>query len=230
MKTAIKICGITRGVDAKLALENGAQYLGLIFVPGSRRYVSPGQARFIIDEIRQTKFVERKDKLHLPAERSFKIVGVFQNAPLSHIQNIIMQTGIDMVQLHGEESPQLCEAINLPVIKAIELDVEDPPSLLRQYDKVAEFLLFDRPKASNKAGQEQGWLSRAISFLQDKKENLNSIRYFFAGGLDHTNVSDVLSALSPYGVDVASSIESQPGIKDKSKLEQFCQSVHSGVE
>ena len=105
MKPAIKICGICNEADARLAIEHGVQYIGLIFVESSPRYVAPALASSIVESV----------------DNKAKMVGVFQNANDDEIENIANSVNLDYLQLHGNESPAFCATLSRPVIKSFQI-------------------------------------------------------------------------------------------------------------
>jgi phosphoribosylanthranilate isomerase len=136
-----------------------------------------------------------------------------------------------MIQLHGQESVEFCQSMRLPLIKTIEINpgAADALDSLRQqialYAPVAQYLLFDKPKEASGAKSTDGaaWLSSAIHLI--KQAAPIPLPFFFAGGLNADNVSDVIAQLEPFGVDVASGIERQPGAKDLEKMRAFFRSA-----
>lgn len=211
MTTRIKICGITSLEDALSALEAGADYLGLIFAQTSPRRVENAAAREIIAGV----------------EKRAKIVGVFKDQELGFVSKLAEDLALDYVQCHGKESVDYARSLPVRVIKVLELqciESQDPTSesidrVLKTWKDFAEFALFDRPKS---LGDPQ-WYRRAVAQLQAAAPL--SMPYFFAGGLSAENVGEVVEALQPYAVDVASSVEISPGKKDVSKMNNFCKAV-----
>jgi phosphoribosylanthranilate isomerase len=204
--TSIKICGITNVYDAHNAITAGANYLGFIFVPSSDRSIDESKAREVLQAV----------------SGRVKTVAVFKNSPLSDVNRLAKSLQFDFIQLHGSESPEYCQSIDGPVIKAIEInpdcDVDSLRSQVALYKNCA-YILFDRPKGLDVTS----WLDEAI----DKVEALaDSSPYFFAGGLNHTNVRRILNRISPHALDVASGVESAPGVKNMDKMIAFCDAVN----
>jgi phosphoribosylanthranilate isomerase len=199
----IKICGITRVEDAKAALAAGASYIGLIFVDSSPRRVDDHTAMTIIKAVKGRA----------------RIVGVFKDSSKKFILKKVSNLQLDMVQCHGDESPEFLDSLGVPSIKAIELKKgfkwDGPVS----YAGSVEYILFDRPKGEDLPG----WFDRAVKKMRSAPKNLPP--FFFAGGLTPDNVAEVVRETKPYAVDVASGIEKEPGIKDASKLKSFCRAV-----
>lgn len=203
--TQVKICGIKKPGDVLNAIAAGANYLGFIFVPGSERNIEEDAA---------------KELLKAVSGRA-RTVAVFRNSSLDDVKRIAQSCNFDFVQLHGKESPEFCSAVGVPIIKVIELDPQtsnaDLNEMVERYGS-CDYILFDKPKAL----VFSEWLDMAI----DKVESLCLSRpYFFAGGLNHTNVRQVLNRLKPYALDVASGVESSPGEKAMDKMIAFCSAV-----
>lgn len=201
-RTKVKICGITTLEDARFASGALADYLGFIFYDKSPRYIEPAKAGAIINWIEG------------PAK-----VGVFVNQPLDDVNEIAVRTGIDLVQLHGDESPGYCDMINFPVIKAFhvtsETNTEDLASEMEAYKNSADYLLFDTKIGGlyGGTGQTFDW-----SLLQ----NLSMGKPFFlSGGLNARNVQEAINKVSPDVVDLSSGLEESPGLKDFDKIEEF---------
>jgi len=202
----VKICGNTNVADIKKALLYGADYLGLIFVPGSKRFITVEQA------IELTSSVPDFDQF----------VGVFFNQPKEEVEDIANKTGIRWLQFHGEETSRYCNYFmqkGFQVIKTFR--IQDSRSLLRidEYDATA--YLFDTFSKTSKGGTGQtfDW-----SMIQDKPYVHEKL--FLAGGLNLDNLAEGLRTVRPFAVDVASGVESSPGIKDHQKLKAFIQIAH----
>jgi phosphoribosylanthranilate isomerase len=211
----IKICGLTNTSDALLAVRAGATHLGIIFVQESPRCINLQDAQKIVEAV-QKKAV---------------VVGVFQNQSPETIAETVVKTGIDAVQLHGDEDPAFCRSIALrlgkDVIKTIILktdtDKETTQFLLNQqiaaYGSQVACLLFDRAK-----GQLSGeWLSSALAQVSSLEKQNDPLLppYFFAGGLTPDSIEDVLANIKPFGLDVASGVETSPGQKDPALVTAF---------
>ncbi len=199
----IKICGITRLEDALICAEAGVDLIGFIFYPGSKRYIEPEKVR--------------KITLNLPPF-IFK-VGVFVNEDKEKIIDIARYTGIDIIQLHGDESPEYCQSLRkeFPIIKAFRIkDLKDVEQVF-EYREIIP--LFDTYTESyGGSGKRFNW-----NLLKDIREK---IKYFFlAGGLNIDNVEEAIKVIKPYGIDVSSGVEISPGIKDKDKIIGFVKKV-----
>jgi len=192
----IKICGVTSVEDALAAVRLGADALGFNFWPDSKRYVSPSTAEAII--ARLPPFVTT--------------VGVFVNQPEGEIRAIASESGVQVFQLHGDEPPDFCARLPLPVIKAIPVDQVKTLSRLLSYE-VSAFLL-DTPS--------RGFGGSGVPFDWSLAEGVSEVApVILAGGLTSENVAAAIRAVRPYAVDVASGVESAPGVKDQAKMARF---------
>lgn len=201
-RTKVKICGITNLEDARFASGALADYLGFIFYPESPRYIEPAKAGAI------NNWIEGPTK-----------VGVFVNQPLDDVNRIVKETGIDMVQLHGNESPEYCSLVDVPIIKAIHVSEDSKPNaiekLISTYSTKVDFLLFDTKISGHWGGTGQvfDWsMFESISM---------EIPFFLSGGLNATNIKKSIEIVQPNGVDLSSGLEESPGLKDYDKVEQF---------
>lgn len=201
-RTKIKICGITNLEDARFAAGALADYLGFIFYEKSPRYIEPGEAGAIIN------WIEGPEK-----------VGVFVNQPLDDVNRIAKETGLDYVQLHGEESPEYCELVEKPIIKVIHIEEESVDYLLKhqveKYTGVADFLLFD-----TKIDGLWGGTGKSFDWDILKEMDLD-IPFFLSGGLNSENIKEAIATVEPFAVDVSSGLEQKPGLKDFEKIETF---------
>jgi len=188
----IKICGITNGRDASMAVELGVDALGFIFAPSPRR-VSPEKARRIISAL--PPFV--------------KTVGVFVNEEKDRIQDIMQYCGIDQAQLHGDESPGFCRNLMPRVIKAFR--VKDAAGLLpvRRYEGRIRALLLDTYQEGTPGGTGKAFDWRLAAHARGF-----GVPLILAGGLNPTNIRHAVRAVKPYAVDINSGIEARAGEKD----------------
>ena len=192
----IKICGITRAEDALEAVRLGADALGFNFFRSSKRYISPAAAAGIVARLRP--FVTT--------------VGVFVNQPEAELRAIAAESGIQVFQLHGDEPPDLCARLPLPVVKAIAVDQVKTLSSLLSYE-VSAFLL-DTPS--------RGFGGSGVPFDWSLAEGVSEVApVILAGGLTPENVAEAIRAVHPYAVDVASGVESAPGEKDPARMARF---------
>lgn len=197
----VKICGITRVDDAAMVAEAGADWIGLNFWPRSRRFVNR----------------ERGTELAAAARAvnpRIVVVGVFVNQLLpGGIDSIAAEVGLDYVQLHGDETPEDCARFGERAIKALAL--AEPADV----DGIARFpgevVLVDTPSAGyGGSGQTFDWSLARAAVATGRSVVL-------AGGLDPDNVSRAVAEVAPFGVDVASGVESAPGHKDAARVRAF---------
>jgi len=201
-RTQVKICGITTLEDARFASGALADYLGFIFYSESPRYVDPAKAGAIINWIEGPKKV-----------------GVFVNQPLDDVNSIATQTGIDLVQLHGNESPEYCNLVDLPVIKAFHVSDGSSSDELKErveiYRECTEFFLFDTKTDSEWGGTGKTFNWKLIRDISGEHP------FFLAGGLHAGNVEQAIKEVNPSVVDLSSGLEEAPGLKDFKKIEEF---------
>ena len=197
--TRVKICGITEFEDARDAVLLGADAIGLNFYPKSPRYIRASRAAKIIDKV--PPFVT--------------IVGVFVNHPdPQNLEDFALSIGLHAVQLHGSETPDYCSMIQrVKVIKAFAVDSNFRVDTLRNHGSGT--FLMDGCSSGTGTGFNRNLVFGANAF--------GSI--IIAGGLTSANVSEVVTTLHPFGVDVASGVESKPGKKDYEKMRRFIEAV-----
>lgn len=194
-RTRVKICGVTRLEDAELAVELGADAIGFVFAP-SKRLIAPAEARRIARRI--SPFATT--------------VGVFRDQAADDVRRVVDVSGVDRVQLHGAETPAFVEMLDLPTIKAIAVRGPADVARARRY---AAPILFDAVEPGAGARID------LRAFADPPRPRGFSI----AGGLTPENVADVIAALAPACVDVATGVESAPGIKERARLEAFFRAV-----
>lgn len=210
MRTRAKICGITRVEDIHAAVNAGADAIGLVFYPPSPRHVSIEQALRLVR--------------HIPAYVS--IVGLFVNADADEINAVLQQIPLDVLQLHGDESPAQCQQIAQQTkrrwYKAIQvkpaLDIADQ---IQQYQQVgASAVLLDawHPELKGGTGLQFDWATFPHSEMP----------LILAGGLNPDNIQQAIHATQAYAVDVSGGVESAKGIKDQQLIQQFMQGVLGG--
>ncbi len=205
MTVRIKVCGITCVEDALVAVEAGADALGFMFYAPSPRCVRPDQVRRIVERL--PPFVAR--------------VGVFVNADEAQIRMTIQESGLDTLQLHGKETPELCQRLApLPVIKAFRMDGPAALNALDSYSECAWLLDSYVAGVFGGTGQTFNWDLACEAVRRGG-------RVVLAGGLTPDNVARAVAAVSPYGVDVSSGVEVSPGRKDPEKLRAFVKAARS---
>ncbi len=204
MKTRVKICGITRRQDAEFAIENGADALGLVFYPASPRAVTIAQAKEIVAKL--PPFVT--------------IVALFVDAEPEQVQACLNMLPIDVLQFHGDESPEYCEQFGKTYLKAIRMRKEVDLELLTKQYASASALLLDSYQAGVPGGTGQ-----VFDWSMIKKIDKPVI---LAGGLNIDNVAMAIKQVQPYAVDVSGGVEQAKGIKDNQKISAFMQEVANG--
>jgi phosphoribosylanthranilate isomerase len=193
----VKICGVTRLEDALAAVRLGADALGFNFWPGSRRFIAPGPAREIIRRLP-------------PLVTS---VGVFVDPSHDEAVAAAAISGVQVIQLHGAESPLFCRSFQLPVLKAIPVGGPEALAAAEPYAGLSGLLLDAPSPGHGGGGQPCHWpTARALA---------GQAPVILAGGLHPGNVAEAIAAVRPYGVDVASGVERSPGVKDHQLLARF---------
>jgi phosphoribosylanthranilate isomerase len=194
MSVRVKICGLTRRSDAVSAISAGADMVGLVFWAGSRRAVDLAQASAIVAGL---------------ASHVWR-VGVFVNSTRDEIQRIRAALDLTAIQLHGDEPPELLDGWPCPVIRAVRLrEPDDAERALSRYRP--DYFLCEGASgdAYGGAGARFDW-EWARAFPAE--------RLIVAGGLHPGNVAAAVHALRPFGIDVATGVESAPGVKDESRV------------
>ena len=203
--TKIKICGIKTIKDALAAMEAGADLIGFNFYPKSPRYIDVGTCRNIMSVMRQHGHVT--------------YVGVFVNASVEEVYATIETCGLSLAQLHGDETPEMLNVLNGKAFKAFR----GIPSDITGYERNdAPALLVDAAVKGvyGGSGVTADWSAAA--------ELAKKYPLLLAGGLTPENVADAVRQVKPWGVDVASGVESEPGKKDASNMKAFVQAVRNG--
>lgn len=203
----IKVCGITQLKQLQQLDKLNIDYAGFIFFKGSPRYVG--------DKISKEELSN--------ADFDIKKVGVFVNADYDEIMKQVDDYSLDIVQLHGDESPELCEEIseNLEVIKAFRLSndyKQDVDELINEYDEVCDYYLFDTAAKSGLlggSGEQFDW--KQLSKARIEKP------FFLSGGISMDDADKVKKFKHPdfFGVDINSRFEKEPGVKDLALVMQF---------
>lgn len=190
----VKICGITRPQDAERAVALGATAIGFIFWPSSPRRIGLDAALSI-------------GRL-VPA--SVLKVGVFVDAPAAELARTVGEAGLDAVQLHGSESPDLVRGLEARVIKAVALGSPDAASQIAEWTGTTLLLDAHDPVRHGGTGRVVDW-DRAAGLARRHEVIL-------AGGLNPENVAEAVRRVRPAGIDVSSGVEQTPGVKDLVKL------------
>ncbi len=191
-----KICGITRVEDARHAVAEGATALGFVFWPGSPRAVAPATAREILARL----------------EQPVVSVGVFVDAPVDALRRAVAESGVTMVQLHGDETPDVGAAAGVPVLRAVGLARVAADAAAWPEDTVWLLDAHD-PVRRGGTGRRIDWAAAA--------EVARARRVVLAGGLTPENVAEAIATVRPIGVDVSSGVEASPGVKDPELVSRF---------
>lgn len=211
--TKTKICGLSTPESATVAIENGASHVGLVFYPKSPRSVEIETAAYLANFVPD----------------NVTCVGLFVNPENDQLRQTIDNVKLNMIQLHGNESPErvqeIKETFKLPIMKALPVASKKDLSVCNTYTDYVDFFLFDAkpdPSLSELPG------GNGLTFDWTILEGFDSPRpYFLAGGLTPDNVATAINKIHPYGVDVSSGVESSAGIKDSNKIASFLKASKS---
>jgi len=199
----VKICGITRAIDADAAVEAGAAALGFVFWPKSPRFIDPYRARVIV--ARLPPFV-------VP-------VGVFVNQPADYVKGVAALVGLGAVQLHGDEDASYGAGIPYPLIRAVAIDRQTDAARIDLWPTPTMLLLdVHDPLSRGGTGRTIDWTAAAP--IAAKRRTL------LAGGLTPDNVAEAVARVRPFGVDVSSGVEVSPGIKDPTRLRALFEALN----
>ncbi|MGI8631800.1 MAG: phosphoribosylanthranilate isomerase [Solirubrobacterales bacterium] len=206
----VKICGVTRAQDAERAVGLGAWAIGLNFWPHSSRHIEPGEAAVVAASVR----------------RRCEVAGVFVNAELATVVATAEAVGLTMLQFHGDEGPALCaEAARRTGCRVIKAFRPSTAGEVRAIDTFrVDFHLVDAAVSGSYGGtgEPADW-----ALLARRRSRIPLI---LAGGLDAENIGEAIRTVRPHAVDVASGVESSPGVKDPAKLIAFFRGVQATVE
>ena len=188
-----KICGITNLMDAKVAVENGASAIGLIFYEKSSRAISIENAKSISKQL------------------SYSVirVGVFVNQNKDFIDKTISEVQLNMIQLHGDESSNFCNQFEVPVFKAVRIKNEASLSVMDQYNVAGILLDTFSNKQYGGTGKTFDW-----SLINEQIDT----PIILSGGLNPDNILDAIDSVNPAAIDVNSGVELSPGKKDHQKI------------
>ncbi len=204
METRVKICGITNLADALAAVAAGADALGFNFYAGSPRHLSLKTAAEISKQL--PPFVMR--------------AGVFVNADEDLVTRAIGECGLSLLQFHGDETPEFCAQFGLMSMKAFRIRDAESLKQLPQFQTDAYLLDAYSPEARGGTGEKFNW-----DLAKEAQKFGKPV--FLAGGLTPENVAVAVRTVRPFGVDVASGVESSPGKKDHAKIRAFIAAVRA---
>ena len=203
-RVRVKICGIKSPEDGLVAAHAGADAIGLNFFPPSPRYVEPERARDIAQAL--PAYVNR--------------VALFVNEPTETVERVLARVPVDTLQFHGDETPEFCRQFGMPYVKSVGVRARrDIELAAEQYVDATALLLdqFDR--------ERWGGTGKLFDWTLIPGERRMPI--VLAGGLTADNVAEALRVVRPYAVDVSGGVESERGVKDPAKIEQFLRGVMS---
>lgn len=245
----VKVCGVTRPEDANSAISVGANLIGVIFAK-SKRQVTVEKAKAVVELVRRfgertssivsktgssegksEAFASRCCSFRSACKRTPLVVGVFMDQPLEEVVTATRESGLDAVQLHGKEDVTFIQEIHrrLPgiwVIKVLHVpasaeggaDTDQLKALVTSYGEVCDSLLLDtavKGSASGGTGETFDW--KVAQLAQD----LWGVPVIVAGGLNDVNVGSLVESVRPFGVDVSSGIEDEPGVKNTAKTQAY---------
>jgi phosphoribosylanthranilate isomerase len=203
MGVRVKICGLTTPDTVTAAIEGGADYIGFVFHPPSPRHVDIEVAAYLAN--------------YIPPR--LKICALFVDPTEANLSPVLSACRVDMIQLHGVETPDRVAAIRAAtgkdVIKALPIVTPEDVARIRSYEDVCDWVLLDRPGGGT--GEAFDW-----ALLDDFS---CAKPWMLAGGLTPDNVGDALRRLKPDAVDVSSGVESARGVKDPAKIREFLKAV-----
>lgn len=206
-RTRIKLCGMTRPEDAEAAARLGADAIGLILARGGPRFISLEQAAII--RRRLPPFVQA--------------VAVFRNPAAAEVEQALAALRPDLLQFHGEESPEFCERFGVPYLRAVPMQgTVSPADWARRYASATALLL------DAHAPGEQGGQGRSFDWSRVPADLGKPV--VLAGGLKPDTVGEAVRRARPYAVDAASGVEASPGIKDQGKMRAFIEKVRQADE
>lgn len=207
----VKICGLTNLPDAAGAAEAGADLLGFIFYPPSPRSITVEEARPIVWRIHRL-FPE------------IGCVGVFVDEPVERVLEVVDACGVDLVQLHGQEPPEMVERLSeagIPVIKGFRLRDRGVVERMRAYRPTLYLVDAYVPGKPGGTGVPCDWeLAAQVASMGP---------LILAGGLTPENVAQAIRAVRPWGVDTASGVEAEPGYKDAAKVRAFVRAAKEAL-
>jgi phosphoribosylanthranilate isomerase len=199
----VKICGLTRADEARLAVEAGVDAVGLVFHPRSPRHVTLEQACAVVASV--PAFVT--------------VVGLFMNPDREQVEQTLARVPLDILQFHGRETGAFCRAFGRRYIKALGMsDEPDMVQAMKDYADAAALLV------DSHAGDRDGGSGEAFDWA--RWPSLADKHLILAGGLTPDNVGEAVSRLKPWAVDVSSGVEAAPGRKDPEKMTRFIREVH----
>ncbi len=209
-RTRLKICGFTREADIDAAVAVGADAIGLVFYPPSKRCLT----------------LEQAARLRARVPPFVSVVALTVNAAPAEIDAIVRAVRPDMLQFHGDETPEACRRFGLPYLRAFRVGapgLDTPAALLEScldHDTAAGWLFDSHSPGYGGSGRSFDWSS-----LAEVAHNADARPLVLSGGLHAERVSQALADVRPYAVDVSSGVELEPGVKCAGKMRQFAEEV-----
>lgn len=212
MTVTAKICGIKDAAAMQTAIDNGAGFVGFVFYPQSPRSITPGTAA----------------QLAAMAPEGVTKVGLFVDPNNLLLDQILREVPLDLLQLHGEETPSRCKEIReryeLPIMKAIKVAKLDDVEYANDYSHIVDWLMFDAKAPESRPGALPG--GNALAFDWTLLAGwVWPVPWMLAGGLNADNVETAVSRSGATYVDVSSGVESAPGKKDPAEIKRFLETV-----
>ena len=198
--TKVKICGLMEPEDVQTAVNSGADAVGFVFAP-SRRQLTVETAKELANAV--------------PSE--VMKIGVFVNEALEEVERIAKEVPLDVVQLHGDETPEYVRQVHLPTIKALSINSFEDVQKAPHYE--VDYFLFDAPGVEFRGGSGQSFDWTLLA-----KANISLEKVILAGGLNESNVREAINTVHPFMVDVSSGVETEQK-KDAEKIRTFIRAV-----
>ncbi|MBL6722633.1 MAG: phosphoribosylanthranilate isomerase [Candidatus Margulisbacteria bacterium] len=202
----VKFCGITNRTDAMNAIALNIDALGFIFYEQSPRYIS----------------IEKVEEILLDLPPFIHVIGVFVNASVDFINEATKRCRLTGIQLHGQESPEFCLKFHLPVIKAIPVKNKEDIYCIPQYKGCVNGILLD-----TKAQNVHGGTGKTFDWGLAIEAKAYDVPLILSGGINATNISKAIKMVSPYGIDICSGLEKEPGIKDYNKMKLLLDAIQT---
>lgn len=214
----VKICGVRALEDARVAADAGADFIGLVFVPGRRRRLEIPDAANIVDGIRQS------------SSAAPRFVGLFADQPLDEVNRTIVACGLNVAQLCGAESVEYCRQTEAQVIKVLHVPntasgdeaVSEFAARMESYASAGNMITLDRLVEGLQGGTGQSFDWSVAADLSE-----GGHRFLLAGGLTPENVAQAVAQVRPWGVDVSSGVETG-GVQDTAKIKDFIRAARQG--
>ncbi|MGA0242384.1 MAG: phosphoribosylanthranilate isomerase [Candidatus Marinamargulisbacteria bacterium] len=202
----IKLCGMTNRDDALNAIALGVDAIGFIFYPHSPRFIPP----------------EKVETFMLDIPPFIHTIGVFVNESVDAINDISARCKLSGIQLHGHEAPEFCTAFSLPTIKSIAIKDEDDIKKIPQYKGCVSGVLLDT-KVENVYGGTGKTFDWGLALAAKEYD----VPLILSGGITPQNSEKAIKMVSPYGVDICSGVEKEPGKKDYHKMQMLIDGIHA---